>query len=118
VREGQALWLHSAKSSEIAGELLVASKPGGRVFVQFSKNPFPMLLAQTTADAWEVRLPLENRRYSGPGRPPRRLIWLYLPGLLAGDPPPKNWEWQSQPDGHFRLHNPYSGETISGFLDR
>src|SRR5437660_1653021 len=76
VREGQAVWKRQRRAPEVAGEIIVATRPNGQAFVQFSKNPFPLLIAQTAADAWEVQLPTENKRYSGRGQPPARLLAL------------------------------------------
>src|SRR2546421_166697 len=40
VREGQAVWKSKRGASDIAGEILVATQPDGRAFVQFTKTPF------------------------------------------------------------------------------
>ncbi|MDB6056500.1 MAG: hypothetical protein JWO95_344, partial [Verrucomicrobiales bacterium] len=48
VREGQAVWKRKASEPEIAGEILLATRSDGRAFVQFSKNPFPLVIAQST----------------------------------------------------------------------
>src|SRR5712691_4558473 len=70
VREGQGLWRVKAEAPEIAGEVLVATNQAGCAFVQFTKNPFPLVIAQTTRDSWQIELPAQNKRYSGHGRPP------------------------------------------------
>jgi hypothetical protein len=116
VREGQAVWKRNRAAPELAGEILVATGPGGREFVQFTKTPFPMIIAQRTSNHWQIEIPIQNKRYSGPGSPPVRLIWLYLPGLLAGHTPPRNWSWQALPDNRWRLQNQRSGETLEGYL--
>jgi len=125
VREGQAVWRTKKGAPDIAGELLLATRPDGRTFVQFSKTPFPMLIAQRTTIGWEVQIPMKNERHSGRGKPPTRrllsylpgMIFLYLPGVLAAEPPPKGWSWEKRPDGSWRLNNGRSGETIEGFLN-
>src|SRR5215831_11677773 len=89
LREGQAVWKPSGKKSEIAGEVQVATRPDdGRSFVQFSKAPFPLVIAQSTTNGWQIEIPAENRRYSGKGNPPERIIWLYLASVLEGEPLP------------------------------
>src|SRR5205823_11461642 len=94
VREGQAVWRVKRAAPEIAGEVLLATCADGRSFVQFTKTPFPFLIGQTTTNTWQAELPTQNRRYSGRGKPPKRLIWLYLPRLLSGAPASKGWSWE------------------------
>jgi hypothetical protein len=118
VHDGQAVWRMKGGGREIAGEILLATRPDGREFVQFSKNPFPLAVAQATAHSWEVQLPTENKRYSGHGRPPARLIFLYLPRVLAGQPPPRGWTWQRLPENGWRLENRASGEMLEGYFSQ
>jgi len=118
LREGQAVWRMKRGGREIAGEILLATRPDGQVFVQFSKNPFPLMVAQAARDTWQVEVPTQNKHYSGHGRPPARLIWLCLPRVLAGEPPPKNWSWQRLPDNGWRLENPATGESLEGYFSQ
>jgi hypothetical protein len=116
VREGQAVWKRTKDAPEIAGDVLVATRGDGKSFVQFTKTPFPMIIAQTTTNRWQVEIPMQNKRYSGPGAPPKRLIWAYLPGLLAGESPPKGWSWNRLPENGWRLENSRTGEMLQGYL--
>ena len=116
VREGQAVWRVKRDAPEIAGEVLLATRDDGRVFVQFTKTPFPFLIGQSTTNTWQAELPTQNRRYSGRGKPPKRLIWLYLPRVLSGAPPPKGWEWQELDSNRWRLENRRKGELLEGYL--
>ena len=116
VREGQAIWKRDKTAPEIAGEVLLATRPDGCTFVQFTKTPFPMIIAQTTTNHWQIEIPVQNKRFSGPGAPPKRLIWAYLPGLLEGRAPPKGWAWTPLPDNGWRLENSRSGELLQGYL--
>jgi hypothetical protein len=115
VRQGQAVWKLPHSEHDIAGEVVVATGPEGRSFVQFSKSPFSLVIGQTTADHWQVEFPPQNKRYAGPGSPPKRLLWLYLPRLLAGGQPPPKWTWRDS-DGNWRLENRATGEAIEGFF--
>jgi hypothetical protein len=110
------VWQTKSGAPEMAGELLLANRPDGRTLVQFSKGPFPFMIAQLTTNSWEVQVPTQNQWYSGHGQPPKRLILLYLPRLLSGAPPPKGWHWQWLDQDHWRLENPRSGETLEGFV--
>jgi hypothetical protein len=114
IQEGQAVWRMKKGKRDVAGEILVATRPDGRALVQFSKNPFPLVIAQTTGNKWEVVVPTQNKRYSGHGLPPKRLTWLYLPRVLAGEPPPKGWTWQTLPNTGWRLESPK--ESIEGYF--
>src|SRR3989442_1149973 len=72
VREGQAVWRARREAPEIAGEILMAANPDGRALVQFTKTPFPFVIARTAMDAWQIEMPTQNKRYSGRGQPPAR----------------------------------------------
>src|ERR1044071_2118887 len=39
VQQGQAIWRTRKNAPEVAGELMVATHPGGRTFLQFTKTP-------------------------------------------------------------------------------
>ena len=115
VRQGQAVWTLPRSGHDIAGEVIVATGPQEKSFVQFSKSPFPLVLGQTTADKWQIEFPPQNKHYSGPGSPPRRLIWLYLPLSLEGKALPKHWTWTNS-ENNWRLENRTTGEKIEGFF--
>src|ERR1041385_7559281 len=72
VRSGQALWRAKRDAPEIAGEILVATNATGETVVQFTKTPFPMVVARTAAGAWQLDAPAQNRRYTFRGAPPGR----------------------------------------------
>ena len=115
VLQGQAVWTLPHGRSEIAGEVLVALGPNDRSLVQFSKSPFTLVVGQTTARRWEVEFPPQRKRYAGPGTPPKRVLWLYLPRLLAGKTAPAQWTWKNS-EGNWVLSNPVTGEKLEGFL--
>ncbi len=116
VRQGQAVWRTRKDAPEIAGELIVAENPDGRSFLQFTKTPLPFVVAQTTANSWQIQFVPENRTFSGRGKPPSRLIWLYLPRCLAGGQPPRSWTWQKLENDGWRLENRITGESLEGYL--
>jgi hypothetical protein len=116
VRDGQAVWKRDRKTPEIAGEILVATRADGRALVQFTKNPFPLLTAQSTPKGWQVESPTDNKFYSGYGAPPARLIFLYLPRLLAGESPPKGWSYEKLPDNGYKLENHARGESLDVYF--
>src|SRR5262249_4146464 len=93
VRHGQAVWHLPSSLREVAGGLIVAPRPDGRSFVQFSKTPFPLVTGQLLPGKWQVESPPQNKRYAGRGKPPTRLIWLQLPLVLDGRAPPCHWSW-------------------------
>src|SRR4051794_7047631 len=64
VHQGQAIWRAKRTKPEIAGEILSAANRDGRTFVQFTKTPFPFVIAQTTTNAWQIESPTQGRRYS------------------------------------------------------
>jgi hypothetical protein len=116
VRQGQAVYVTKRGAPEIAGEILLATRNDDRAFVQFSKTPFPLMIAQSASNYWELQVPAQNRRYAGHGLPPARLILLWLARVLSGQPPPKGWSWHSDEHG-WRLENPATGERLEGYLN-
>ncbi len=117
VREGQAVWQRKRGGVGVAGDILVATRPDGRAFVQFSKPPFPLISGQLLPGKWQVEIPPQNRRYSGSGNPPKRILFLYLPRVLAGKPPPENWTWRQDTNG-WRLENHVTGESLEGYFNQ
>jgi hypothetical protein len=115
VRQGQATWKLPSSQNDIAGEVIFASGSEGKTFIQFSKSPFTMVVGQSTPEHWQVEFPPQNKRYAGPGTPPKRLIWLHLARVLVGKNPPAGWTW-TESDGNWRLQNPTNGETVEGFF--
>ncbi len=115
VRQGQVLWRRTSHSPEVAGDILVATRPDGRAFVQFTKAPFPLIVAQSTAHEWEVKLPMQDQRHAGHGKPPRRLIWLWLPRALTGQPLPRDWTWHETAKG-WTLEDAKSGQRLKGYF--
>lgn len=121
IRQGQAVWQPGPGRPEIAGELLVATRAhSGQSLVQFSKPPFPVVTAQLLPGgrqptAWEAAFPARDRRFSGRGSPPRRLLWLYLPAALAGAELPVGMTWESSAAG-WRLTDSRTKASIAGFF--
>lgn len=117
VRQGQAVWHRPQDAREIAGDVLVATRPDGRGFVQFTKSPFTIVVAQCTSNRWEAEFPPQHVHVSGRGKPPKRIIWLYLPRVLSGRPPPENWIWHENSQG-WRLENGVTRESLEGFFNQ
>ena len=130
VRQGQAVWNTPRQKTfapphaeappprrppEIAGDLIVATRPDGSAFVQFSKTPFTLATAQMSPTGWQIEFPPQNRHYARPGKPPARIVWFQLANALTGKRVAKNWTWQGSAD-KFRLEDPASGESLEGFL--
>jgi len=113
LRQGQAIWKPKKNAAEIAGELMVATRTDGRTFVQFIKTPFPLAIAQTTSNLWEVQIPAQNRVFAGRGVPPARVAWLQLARALSGNAASDPWILERQ-GSQWQFQNPRTGETLSG----
>lgn len=98
---------------------MAATRADGAAFVQFSKNPFPLIVAQNNSRYWEVQIPVQNRRYSGRGKPPKRLFWLHLPWILRGERPlSEGWAFERLASGRWRFENKKTGELLEGFSSK
>ena len=116
VQQGQAVWRAKKDAPELAGEILYAQNPDGRTMIQFTKTPFPFVIAQTTPTSWQLEVPAQNKAYSAPGKPPARISWFHLPPALAGAPPPKPWIFRQPTNENWQLENKSTGELIEGYL--
>ena len=116
VQRGQAVWRSRQDAPEIAGELLVATHSDGRAFLQFTKTPLPLVVAQTTATRWQIQFAARNTVYQGAGDPPQRLIWLHLPRCLEGNYSWRDWSFHRLAGGRWHLENIASGERVEGYL--
>ena len=117
VGQGQAIWKPDRKNPEIAGDLTVARHPDGRTVAQFTKTPFPFVIAQTSSNAWQIEFVAFNRTLRAPGPAPGRIGWLHLVDCLDGSPPPNSWTFHRLADHQFRLENASSGESLEGYLN-
>ena len=117
VRTGQAVWHLPNGQSEIAGDVLLATRLGGESFVQFSKTPFPLVIGRTTSNHWEVEFPPQNKHYSAPGNPPLRVLWFYLPRAASGQKLPPKFSWREDANG-WKLENRGNGEKAEGYWEK
>ena len=116
VRQGQALWRMPGNRPELAGELLVALNVDGRCFLEFSKQPFPLVRARCGDAKWEIEFPPQKLRFAGQGMPPKRLAWLQVCRGLAGLEVAAPWRFLRRPDGSWRLDNTKGKEAVEGYL--
>jgi hypothetical protein len=115
VKQGQAVWRMNRDAPEIAGEVLLASHSGGRTMVQFTKTPFPLVIAQFTPDSWHIESPARDLHYSGRGNPPSRVIWFQLARAIRNEPTGRNWSAEVAEEG-WRIENRFTGESLEGYL--
>jgi hypothetical protein len=117
ILQGQAVWRAKEDAPEIAGELVMATNADGRTFVEFTKDPLPLVVGQTTTNSWQIEFVPQNRSFSGRGKPPARLGWLYLAGCTEGLPPPAHWRLQQTHYNRWRMEHPDRGEVLDWLLD-
>lgn len=117
LRQGQALWQSKKSAPEIAGEVVLASNPGGHLFIQFLKNPLPLLSAEIDKDNWRIEFIPEKRQFSGRGAPPKQLIWLHLLRALQQLPIAADLGVAKTSEGGTRIANSRTGETVTLFLN-
>ena len=109
-RSGQAIWKPDRSKPEIVGDLLVSSDENGNAYVQFSKA-FPIVSARLSREGWQAEFPPQNKRYSAPGNPPSRIVWLQL--LRAVTDAEVNGRWTvERTESSLTLTNTHSGESV------
>lgn len=115
---GQALWRPpGAESTEIAGELLVAAGPDNQSFVQFSKTPFPIVIAKKFGERWQIEFVPRRRTVKGGDRGAARFLWPHLADILLREQSvPAPWMRRDSRNAQWSFSNPVSGETLEGYL--
>ena len=111
------MWRSKKEAPEIAGEVILATNNNGRAFVQFLKNPLPLVTAQIEPEGWQIEFIPEKRHFAGRGMPSRRLLWVHLLRALQQARLPSGVEFESIPEGGVRIENKQSGESITLFLN-
>lgn len=114
MQQGQAVWKPTRSRTELAGELLFATRTNGDFFVQFSKPPFNLAVAQVINGQWQIEFGNGERRWNGSGQPPARFAWFQLPSALAGRALKSNWCFTRPAPGTWRLENSRTGESLEG----
>ncbi len=117
MQQGQALWRSKKDAPEIAGEVILATNTNGRAFIQFLKNPLPLVTAQISPQGWQIEFIAEKRQFGGRGIPPKQLLWLHLLSGLEHTPMPSGLEFGKIPEGGLRIGNKGTGESITLFLN-
>lgn len=116
VRHGQAVWKPGAGRTEIAGELILATRDDGAAYVQFAKPPLTLCEARSEGARWWFRAGATSMRRSGRGPPPVRLLWLHLDPALRNRAIPAPLRWRPSGATGWRLENPDRDEWIEGYL--
>jgi hypothetical protein len=114
VLQGQVLWKPDRKRSEVAADFLLATNVTGDLFVQLTKDPFPLVTAEVLGHEWQIQF--EGGKYSwhGNGAPPKRFPWFQFPRALSGEQLAGPWRFENVSSNSWRLENPKSGETLEG----
>lgn len=114
VQSGQAVWKPTRSRPELAGELLLATRTNGDFFVQFSKPPFNLAVAQVINGQWQIEFGNGERRWNGPGQPPGRFAWFQLPAALNGAALKSDWRFTRLSGDTWRMENSRTGESLEG----
>jgi hypothetical protein len=111
VRQGQALWKPGNEDPEIAGDVVVSLHPSAGAYVQFSKT-LPILSARLVPEGWEFHTIAEDKRYSGGGSPPNRIVWLQMLRVLDGQKISDRWSVAHPSDLFVSLQDSFKGEHL------
>jgi hypothetical protein len=111
LQETAAVWTPKRDGPELVGELLLATNPDGRRWVQFSKQTMPVVSAQLAEASWQISSSIGNTHHSGRGTAPKRVVWFQIDRLPPGTPAPP-WSLERRSDGSWRLSNSRTGESV------
>jgi hypothetical protein len=114
VQQGQAVWKRSAHRPEVVGDLLLATNVNGNFFIQYSKIPFPLVMAQVAGGQWQIQFGADQYSWHGRGTPPVRFGWFQLPGALRNASLGSRWRFTRVETGSWRLQNSQTGEMLEG----
>ena len=114
VQHGQAVWKPSAQRPEFAGDLLLATNANGNFFAQLTKDPFPLVTAESMDGQWQIEFGADEHPWRGHGAPPERFVWFQLPRALLGEPLASNWHFITVNNNSWRLENTRTGEILEG----
>jgi hypothetical protein len=111
VRQGQALWKPGEDKPEIVGDVVLSVHPQAGSYVQFSKT-LPILSARLAPEAWEFHAIAEDKRYSGGGKPPRKIVWLQMLRVLDGEEISERWSVVRSSNRLITLEDSFRGERL------
>jgi hypothetical protein len=114
VQSGQAIWKPSASRPEVVGDLLLATNVNGNFFIQYSKIPFPLVMAQVSGERWQIQFGADQYSWHGRGTPPSRFGWFQFPAALRGATLGNNWQFSRPETNSWRLQNAHTGESLEG----
>ncbi len=114
LQQGQAVWQPPGHQPEMTGDLLLATNVNGSFFLQFTKDPFPLVTAESRAGRWQISFGADEHVWRGPGKPPARFVWFQLPSALLSGKTAGTWRFTSAETNRWRLENLRTGETLEG----
>jgi hypothetical protein len=114
VQSGQAIWKPPGDRPELAGNLLLATNANGNFFVQLTKDPFPLVTAESVDGQWQIEFDAAGHFWCGHGEPPARFVWFLFPRALLGANIAGNWHFEAVPTNSWRLDNSQTRETLEG----
>jgi hypothetical protein len=114
VQSGQAIWKPSASRPEVVGDLLLATNVNGNFFIQYSKIPFPLVMAKVSGEQWQIQFGADQYSWHGRGTPPSRFSWFQFPAALRGATLGSKWQFTRMETNSWRLENSHTGEVLEG----
>ena len=114
VRESQVVWRPRRDAPELVGELMVATHPDGRRFVQHSKQALPLITAQESSRGWNLSSTLRRGRFGGGPPATDRVPWFQFSSIPPSLPVSSRWQLETGTNGMWRLSQPATGEVVEG----
>ena len=110
LRQGQAIWKPNTEAPDLVGDLVLATHREGS-YISFSKT-LPIVTARWEGNQWEAHFAPQQKRYSGRGNPPKRIVWFNLLKGMEGREIPDDWIYTEGADNSIVVLNHRSGERL------
>lgn len=114
IQHGQAVWKPPGRRPDMTGDLLLATNVNGNFFLQFTKDPFPLVTAEALDGGWQIQFGVEEHGWRGQGTLPSRFVWFQLPSALLTGKATGTWRFTTPGTNLWRIENLRTGENLEG----
>lgn len=117
IRTGQAVWNTKSNKKPVIGDIVLAQHESGDAWINFSKSSLPVFSAQVSDNRWWIDMVVQNKQWSGRGKPPRRFAWFKVIDTVFKNQIPKDWSVVKPSAEEWLISNQRTDESIRLILD-